>query len=65
MSLLKASVSCFVSTDISSSKRLAMENLQNPDTADIRRIILSGTFHPASQTKTGVFNVLSQKLGNC
>ena len=38
--------SCFVCMDIDSSKRLAMPNLEIPDTAETR-IIPSGSFHPA------------------
>ena len=45
--------SCFVFMDISSSKRLAMQNLQIPDTAEIK-LHQNGSFHPAFQTKIGL-----------
>jgi len=55
--------SCFVCMDIGSSERLAMQNLQFPNTTETR--IISGSFHPASQTKIGLYLQLSGCCTGC
>ena len=43
--------SCIVSKDIGSNKRMTIQNLQIPKTAE-SRIVHNGSSHPASQIKT-------------
>jgi hypothetical protein len=42
--------SCVVSIDVGSNKRMTMQNLQIPETAE-SRIVPNGSSHPASQKK--------------
>jgi hypothetical protein len=43
--------SCIVSKDIGSNERMAMQNLQIPEKAEVE-LFPNGSYHPASQIKT-------------
>ena len=52
ISMIDSQGSCFVCIDRGSSERLAMQNIQIPDSAKLG-LYQSGSFHPASQTIVG------------